>query len=174
MISKPVFPHLARPGEHSRPAFFAWEGPMGPRLMMIGLLTLTVGGGVCGCGQAVPAGPTLSPPHPVHGKIAFPDKTPLKGGLIYFTPLDIHGSGGLRYEAAGLIDANGSYQLGFNGDNKGVPAGEYKVTIMPRDYQELQGSNSGKIPKSYQQQSSTPLQKVTVKEGDNELNFELK
>jgi hypothetical protein len=144
---------------------------MSGRLMVIGLaLTLGV---LCGCGKGVPAGPTLSPAHLVHGKITFPDKTPLKGGVIYFTPLDIHGSGGLRYEAAALIDAGGNYKLGFNGDNTGAPTGEYKVTIMPRDYQELPGSNSSRIPKSYHQQATTPLQNVTVKEGDNELNFTL-
>jgi hypothetical protein len=137
------------------------------------MLALMVGAGLCGCGKGVPAGPTLSPPHPVHGKISFPDKTSLRGGIIYFTPLDINGSGGLRYEAAGLVDAGGNYKLGFNGDNKGVPAGEYKVTIMPRDYQELSNSNSSRIPKGYQQQNTTRLNNITVKEGDNELNFVL-
>jgi hypothetical protein len=145
---------------------------MRSRLPLLGA-ALTVAAVLVGCEKGPPAGPPLATPHPVHGKITFPDKTPLKGGVITFTPVEIHVGSRLRYEAAGLVDASGNYKLGFNGDGTGVPPGEYKVTIMPRDYQELPGSNSGKIPKQYQQPSSTPLKNVTVAEGENELNFVL-
>jgi hypothetical protein len=124
------------------------------------------------CGKEAP-GPPLATPQPVQGKIALPDRSPLRGGVIYFTPIEVNVGGRLRYEAAGLVDAKGQYKLGFNGDNKGVPAGEYKVTIMPRDYQELANSNSKHIPQKYQQQETTPLI-ITVNEGDNVLDFELK
>jgi hypothetical protein len=127
-----------------------------------------------GCGEnGPPPGPPLATVYPVHGKITFSDQTPLKGGVIFFTPTEINVDGRVRYEAAGLVDANGRYKLGFNGDHSGAPAGECKVTIQPRDYQELPGSNSKRIPARYREQAKTPLT-VTVKEGDNTLNFELK
>ncbi|HLJ97808.1 MAG TPA: hypothetical protein VKU02_31895 [Gemmataceae bacterium] len=137
----------------------------------IGFVLLTV---LAGCGEnGPPPGPPLAAPHPVHGKIAFSDQTPLKGGVIYFTPVEIHAHGRIRYEAAALVDARGQYQLGFNGDHSGAPAGEYKVTIQPRDYQELANSNTKRIPARYRDRSKTPLA-ASVKEGTNTLNFELK
>jgi hypothetical protein len=44
---------------------------------------------------------------PVHGTITFPDGTPLRGGMLYFSPTDAEDRGGVRYEAASLIDAKG-------------------------------------------------------------------
>jgi hypothetical protein len=79
----------------------------------------------------------------------------------------------LRYEGAGLVDASGEYKIGFNGDVSGVPAGEYRVTIKPRDYQELARSNSRSIPETYRDSSTTPL-KVTVKEESNTFDFVLR
>jgi hypothetical protein len=145
---------------------------MRPRLMAV-VAGLALSATLIGCGKGPPPGPPLATPQPVRGKITFPDKTALKGGVIYFTPVEVNVGSRLRYEAASLVDATGSYQVGFNGDKTGVPAGEYKVTIMPRDYQELPGSNSSKIPKQYHQQKSTPLT-VTVVDGDNVMDFELK
>jgi hypothetical protein len=142
------------------------------QLRVVKLIAAVVMMTVCSaCGRGAP-GPLLAPPQPVQGKIAFADHSPLRGGVVYFTPLDVNEGGPLRYEAAGLVDAKGQYKLGFNGDNKGVPAGEYKVTIMPRDYQEIPNSNSKLIPSKYQQQKTTPLT-TTVKEGDSVLDFEL-
>ncbi len=125
-----------------------------------------------GCAREAP-GPSLADAYPVRGRITFADKTPLKGGVIYFTPTEIKAQGLIRYEAASLIDADGKYTLGFNGDGSGAAAGDYKVTIMPRDYQELRNSNSQRIPPRYREQATTPLT-VAVKEEDNTFNFELK
>jgi hypothetical protein len=125
-----------------------------------------------GCSGSAP-GPALAAPHPVQGQITFPDNTPLKGGIVYFSPTELKDRGLMRYETAGLIDAQGRYKAGFNADDKGAPAGECKVTIKPRDYQELPGSNSNRIPSRYREQATTPLT-VTVKEGNNTFNFELK
>jgi hypothetical protein len=57
----------------------------------------------------------------------------------------------------GLVDARGCYQLGFNGDRSGALAGEYVVTIQPRDYQELPRSNSTRIPARYRDAWNTPF-----------------
>jgi len=111
---------------------------------------------------------------PVRGKITFADKTPLKGGMIFFTPTDAQvGDGTLRYECADLVDANGNYTLGFNGDKAGAPPGEYQVYIQPRGFNELKNSNSSKIPQKYREQGTTPLL-VEVKDGENTFDFELK
>jgi len=128
--------------------------------------------GLAGCGHHAPKGPNLAEVHPVRGHITFADKSPLKGGVIYFSPVETTTHGKIRYEAASLIDRDGNYTLGFNGNNAGTAAGEYKVTIMPREMNELPLSNSNRIPKKYQEQSSTPLV-ATVNTGDNTLDFVL-
>ena len=126
-----------------------------------------------GCSRTPPGAP-MADPTPVHGKITFPDKTPLKGGVIFFTPTNPQfGDGSLRYECADLVDAHGNYTLGFNGDQAGAPPGEYKVWIQPREINELKNSNSGKIPKKYRELGTSPLL-VDVKDGENTFDFELK
>ena len=142
------------------------------RQRWIGLLTGLVLAAAAGCEKGPPPGPDLAPPSPVHGTITFRGKTPLKGGNVFFTPKEVHASGKIRYEGAGQVDANGKYTIGFNGSERGVAAGEYLVTITPRDYQELPNSNSAQIPKQYRDKMTTPLT-VTVKEEDNTFDFEL-
>jgi hypothetical protein len=127
-----------------------------------------------GCHGSAPPGPDLARTYSVRGKVLLVGLGPLRGGVIYFSPMEVENEEGkIRYEAAGLIDAHGLYHLGFNGDQSGAAAGEYKVRIEPRDYQELPGSNSKRIPQPYRDRRHTPLL-VTVKEGANVFNFELK
>jgi len=128
---------------------------------------------VAGCGRKPPPGPDLAPVHPVHGRITLPSKTPLRGGIIWFSPTEVNVGGKVRYEGAGLVDAQGNYKIGFANNDAGVAAGEYKVTIQPREDVELPNSNSNRIPAKYREQSSSPLI-VTVKEGDNTFDFDLK
>jgi hypothetical protein len=133
------------------------------------LLSLTL----TGCGKGPPAGPPMATPYIVQGQITFPNGSPLRGGVIYFTPTEIKAGRKVRYEGASPVDAQGKFKAGFGGDTAGVPAGEYKVTIKPRDYKELPNSNSARIPKQYREQSTTPLT-VTVEEKENSFNFILK
>jgi hypothetical protein len=126
-----------------------------------------------GCSKGPPAGAALAQPYPVSGTVLLPGKQPLRGGTIYFTPTEIKAGRKIRYEGAGQVDAQGRYKVGFNGDGAGVPAGDYKVTVKPRDYQELRNSNSSMIPRRYREPSDTPLT-VTVKEESNTFDFELK
>lgn len=129
---------------------------------------------VSGCGEnKPPPGAPFAKPSPAGGNIRLGDGSPLKGGIITFHPVEVEVGDQIRFEGSGLVDAQGKYKIGFNGNNLGVPPGEYKVTINPRDYQELKGSNSTRIPKSYREQSTTPLVR-TVKEEDNVFNFDLK
>jgi hypothetical protein len=129
---------------------------------------------IFGCGEnSPPPGAPLAKPYLTTGQIHLADGSLLRGGIITFTPLEIEVGSRVRYEGSGLVDAQGKYKIGFNANNAGVPAGEYKVTVYPRDYQELRGSNSSKIPKNYREQATTPLVR-TVKEEDNVFNFDLK
>jgi hypothetical protein len=132
-----------------------------------------------GCGG--PGGPQGK----VHGKATYQGK-PINGGS---TVSFLSESGGA---AAGKVEADGSYQLrSMNGDN--IPAGKYKVLISPpalpdRTPEEAMkasmpaeiGKNSVKgpvadptIPDQYRAITTTPLS-YEVKQGDNEINLELK
>lgn len=134
-------------------------------------LTLTVP--LAGCGEnSPPAGPPVARPYPVHGVITFPGNSPLVGGMVLFTPIEIKVGSKIRYEGASMVDSQGNYRIGLNGDGAGIPAGEYKVTIMPRDYMELSNSNSQWIASQYRAQSQTPLL-ISVREEDNICNIEL-
>jgi predicted small lipoprotein YifL len=139
------------------------------------LIALAVAITLTGCNDhSPPTGPPMAKPYPVHGRITFPDQSPLRGGVVYFTPTEVVTEDDqVRYETASLVDAQGKFKLGFNGDQKGAPPGECKVTVQPRDCQELPRSNSKQIPGKYRDPAKTPL-KVTVKESDNTINIVLK
>jgi hypothetical protein len=132
-----------------------------------GLMVIAV---AAGCGR--PPDARLSTPSPVQGKITFKGGNPLIGGLITFHPNEVSASDGIRYDAAGLVDAKGNFKLGLNGDGSGAPRGDYKVSLTPREVQELPNSNSERIPKQYRDKKTTPLT-ATVKEGDNNFSFEI-
>jgi hypothetical protein len=115
----------------------------------------------------------MAKPYPVVGRISFADGSPLVGGVITFTPVKVEAGRKVRYEGSSLVDASGTYKIGFNSDGQGVPEGEYRVTIGPRGYQELPKTNVNRIPQSYTEPSTTPLL-VTVKEQDNTFDFVIK
>jgi hypothetical protein len=91
--------------------------------------------------------------------------------LVTFHPVEIKYGSRIRYAAAGLVDARGEYKVGLNGDGSGAVSGDYKVVIEPRDYQELPGSNSNRIPPKYRSAATTITR--TVKEGDNPIDIVL-
>lgn len=139
--------------------------------LLAGLVLATT----AGCKKGPPPGADYAQDYPVHGKVVFAGGTPLRGGVIYFTPVEIKAGGKVRWEGSSLVDAKGGYTINYGGGGpgKGIPAGEYKVTMEPREINELPNSNSNRIPKQYQEKSSTPLT-VTVKEEDNTFDFELR
>ena len=145
-----------------------------PRRSFLWVAALTFSTTIAGCNShQPPAGPDLAPVHPVHGRITLADKSPLRGGIIWFSPMEATVGSKVRYEGAGLVDAKGNYKIGFAGNDAGVAVGDYKVTIQPREDTELPNSNSNRIPAQYREQSTTPLT-ATVKEGENTFNFDLK
>lgn len=142
------------------------------RIRLVAALALAVG--VAGCGDnKPPPGAPIAKTYPVHGQVTLPDKSPLRGGIVYFTPVEVKAGSKLRYEGAGQVDAKGQFAIGLNGNGAGVAAGDYKVTVAPRDYMELRNSNSSRIPPAYRDKMNTPLT-ITVKEDDNVVNLALK
>lgn len=139
-----------------------------------GLTRLALAAAAAGCGDGKPPpGPPLAKPSAVHGRIAFADKSPLRGGVVYFTPVEVKAGGKVRYEGASLVDAKGEYKVGFNGDGAGVAPGEYRVWVTPRELNELKNSNSKRIPVAYREPKTTPLT-ITVGQEENTVDIVLK
>jgi hypothetical protein len=141
--------------------------------------TLTILGavlvcGFAGCGEnSPPPGAPVGEPSPVHGKVTFSDGSPLRGGVVTFYPKEMESGRKLRYEGAALVSSSGEYKAGFNGDGKGLVPGEYIVTFAPRELGELPGSNSSRIPKQFQDKSTSQVT-IVVEETDNTINLRMK
>ncbi len=126
------------------------------------LLLLMIGSG---CGGGAPAGPERAT---VKGKVLLDDQ-PVNGGTITF-------QGGKTATGGGV--QNGEFKL--TGEN-GVPLGEYTVRfnwmkptgkkILEPDSGQQTDETAEAIPAKYNLQST---EKVTIKAGENALNFDLK
>jgi len=126
-----------------------------------------------GCGEnGPPRGPNVATIYPTTGVVKFADGTPVRGGVVTFIPLQVEDGSKIRFEGAGLIDANGRFEAGSPGKKDGLAAGEYKVRVGPREMGELQNSNAGSVPKTFQGNDS-PI-RVTIKAEPNDLTIVLK
>ena len=75
--------------------------------------------GVVGCGS----GPKL---YPVHGKVVYPDGSPMKGGAVIFEPID----SSVKVTARGYIgNEDGTFTLTTQTEGDGAPVGQYRVMI---------------------------------------------
>jgi len=108
----------------------------------------------------------------VQGKITLADGSVLRGGVIEFHPVENEVRGKLRFDGGALVDGNGHYVAGRNGDGKGLVPGEYIVTVQPREVGELPGSNSRSIPQKYRDGGAAS--RITVEERDNTIDLQLK
>lgn len=131
-----------------------------------------------GCGPGGPAGPQGK----VHGKVTYQGKPITTGAVVSF----ITEGGGTG--ASGLVKEDGSYEL-LSANGNQIPAGSYKVLITPPQPKPMSPEEAMKasmdkgrpkgpavdptIPKQYGSSLLTP-EKHEVKEGDNEINLELK
>lgn len=122
--------------------------------------------GLLGCGQES-AGV-------VSGKVTHKGKPVVHGNVTFFRP-------GTSEVAIGALGDGGVYQI--QQADKGLAAGEYKVTVTPfRVYQDVEGpegkdvkivlQGAENIPVKYRRRDSTPLM-ATVSGGDDKLDFEL-
>jgi hypothetical protein len=113
------------------------------------------------CTSCGASGPKL---HPVRGKVTV-DGTPAAGATVVFDPV-----GGGSAKPSGLVAADGSFTLSTHPHGTGAPAGEYAVLVTwyPENARELDNPKN-KLPARYAEAAKTPLPKVTVKDGANEL-----
>lgn len=141
------------------------------------LCFFTVVSATAGCGKGGPAGPQGK----VHGKVTYQGNPVTAGSVVAF----ISETGGTG--ASGSVKDDGSYELlSLNGNQ--IPAGKYKVLINPpppppttpeeamrasMEKDKPKPAEDPTIPKQYRNSLSTP-EKHDVKEGDNEINIELK
>ncbi len=138
--------------------------------MAASVAMVAIGLGAAGCKMSA-KGANIADPVPVSGKVVFSDKTPLRGGIVIFHPVErVDETGALRYDPAGVVDAQGNFKVGYNGDGSGAPPGDYKVTVEPREVGELGNSNSRSIPFKYREAGDTPLLKTVPENG---ATFEL-
>lgn len=86
------------------------------RFVAIALLMLGVGG----------CGPRL---YPVQGTVTFEDGAPVSGGLVVFESAGADGKASVM--ARGAIQADGRYELSTDRPGDGVPAGQYRVRLVP-------------------------------------------
>jgi hypothetical protein len=118
--------------------------------------------GLCGCAKGPPMGE-------VSGRVTFEGK-PVAEGRVTFMNSDV-GAGG-----EGLVK-DGAYSL-----SAPLPTGEYKVSVEPLIVRQRDGGKGPEvgvekpapdIPLKYRTTGSTDL-RATVKEGRQDLNFDMK
>ena len=136
------------------------------RSMCIGMLALAV---MTGCGEQIDKKPTA----PVKGVVTYQGK-PLETGEVIFFP----DSG--EQIAHGKIQSDGSFQLTTYDEGDGAFPGTHKVSIISeRDMEGVSAEDPeaslepSYIPTKYNMQKTSGLTAV-VKDGDNEINFDLK
>ncbi len=79
------------------------------------------------------------------------------------------------YSCDGLTDDTGRFQLSTYGKFDGCPAGDFAVTVVQtgKGYSRGEALEKSLIPEQYATPETSPL-KATVKEGSNDVKFELK
>ena len=73
---------------------------------------------------------------------------------------------------SGAVGADGSFTVSTHPHGPGAPAGEYLVLVSwyPSDGRSL-ANPKNKLPAKYEDPGKTPLPKVTVKPGPNDLGM---
>ncbi len=135
------------------------------RSICIGMFALSV---MTGCGEQIDKNPTA----PVKGVVTYQGK-PLETGEIVFFP----DSG--EQIAHGKIQSDGTFELTTYDEGDGAFPGMHKVTIVSeRDMEGVSAEDPEAdlepsfIPMKYNMQNTSGLT-AEVKEGDNEINFDL-
>ena len=108
----------------------------------------------------------------VHGKVLYEDTgepvTELAGFEVMFTSEQLHTT------ARGTIKPDGSFQLGTQKENDGVPPGEYVVTLtQPFRQPERPYVGDPVVEREYEDPSTSDL-RAEVKSGKNEFVFKLR
>jgi len=118
-----------------------------------------------GCGAS--RDPNLPPTAPASGKVTYKGR-PVDGGTVRLHPV------GKGNPAAGLLDANGAFELSTYSRGDGAVIGSHKVTIdIPPAVDGVSSPNPLPIPKAYTDRETTPLTVEVTEEGPNVLEIVL-
>jgi hypothetical protein len=122
-------------------------------LMLLGLLPLS------GC--------NTSGLYPVHGKVTFPDGSPLDDGMVICELQD----GEVRTTARANLRKDGSFELGTYKPGDGALPGKYRVQILARELSpEYLETNPPIIDLKYEKFATSGLT-LEVLPQSNEVNF---
>ena len=122
--------------------------------------------GVLGCGEV------KVQTYPVYGKVTFPDGTPLQGGRVELEPVNTSHHGSSR----GVIQSDGTFQLGTFKPGDGALEGEYRaIVIPPLPFIEPEERNSMPliIDQRFQQFETSGLKFTVTSDGDNEFHIQV-
>ena len=129
---------------------------------------------LAGCGSnSAPPGAPYGKPSPVSGTVSLPDGSPVRGGILYLTPIEEKVGSNIRYQGTGFIDGKGQFKSGLGGSGNGLVPGKYRVSIGRREIGELRDSNVSRVPKEFTSDVDSKLT-VDIEEKDNVLNITLK
>ena len=138
-----------------------------PLRFCLALFVFPVFGGCSANSDELPTGE-------VYGKVTYQGKA-LPAGSVTFIP------DGTGKAAAGEVQADGTYVLTTYSQGDGATIGGHKVMIISeRDTSELPAESAAAnqdlslIPEKYGMSPKTSGLTADVKEGDNEINFNLK
>ena len=135
-------------------------------LTSIALCGLVLAAGMAGCNS----GPAVGD---VQGRVTFEGKPVTEGSISFFNPQ-------LGAGADAPLSGDGAYVIKTR--IRGLQVGDYIVFITPETYLDKSDpttpparveKNPANIPKKYRRQGTSPL-KATVKEGKNEIHFDMK
>jgi hypothetical protein len=114
----------------------------------------------------------LRPTHPVEGKLHY-DGQPLAGATVAFHSYNAN-TKRWTWVCDGRSDEKGRFEVTTYYRFDGAPTGEFAVTVTKRDKPDTEGDPAKNLlPAAYADPDATPL-KVTIREGANDLTFELK
>lgn len=105
---------------------------------------------------------------PVEGRVTFKDGKPLTGGKVIFEAT----GEGRNLSARGDIQADGTYRMGTESDNDGVPPGHYRVLVTPPLPKNLERRGKPPIDLRFSKFETSGLE-FTVTTGPNRFPIEV-
>jgi hypothetical protein len=106
--------------------------------------------------------------YPVQGKVAFPDGTPLTGGLVVFESLETDPP----LSARGEIQSDGSFRLGTYKLGDGAVLGRHRALVVPPVPKQLDEANPGlQLIQPHLQRFETSGLEFTVMKKSNNLSI---
>ena len=112
------------------------------------------------------------PTYPAHGKVTFPDGTPLEGGRVEFEPV----ASEHRVSARAVIQPDGAFELGTFQPGDGALEGEYRAIVMPPlPIGDREGMKSlpVMIDPRFQRFDTSGLKFTVTRDGDSEFHIQV-